>query len=237
MILALLLALPAQAAEQALVYDLSVEGAAVGTREVTIKYLSRPSGERHVLESFTHIEAAGMVLESRGSGLSTPTTAQFSSITERSGTRSAVAAQELPEGGWQVTVTSGGKQTERGEPNVRLSTLDLMDPGRVGLLAGAGTFGLVIAETGDVVTGTLGEGEPTTVKVGGQAVEVTRYALTGGNGTARFFVDADGLLVRSEVLWLGMTMIGSLRDLPPARDYGVVETIEGLSGGVKEGDL
>lgn len=227
----------AQAAEQHLVYDLSVEGSPVGTREVTVRYFTRPSGERHVVESYTHIVAPGLTLESRGSGLSTPGGAQFSSATDQNGARSSVAAQELPGGGWQLTVVGGGKESDRTEPDARLSTFDLMDPARVATLEAGGTFGVVLAETGDVLTGTLETGKPGTVTVGGQPVPVSTYTLTGSAGTARFYVTGDGLLVRSEVQWLGLTMLGSLHELPAARDYGTVETVDGLSGGVKEGDL
>lgn len=227
----------AQAAEQRLVYDLAVEGEAVGTREVTIKYYSRPSGERHVIETFTHIEAPGVTFDSRGTGLSTPSGAQFSSATDRNGARSAVAARELSGGGWQVTVQTGGKETDRSEAHVRLSTLDLMDPARVGLLDAPGSVGLLIAETGDIVAGTLGTGEPGSVKVGGVRVPTTRYTLAGPGATAKFMISGDGLLLSSEVRWLGLDMVATLRDLPATRDYGVVETTEGLGSGVQEGDL
>ncbi len=228
---------PARAGEQHLVYDLSVDGASVGTREVTITYVSRPSGERHVIESYTHIAAPGLTLESHGSGLSTPGGAQLSSATERDGKRSSVAAQELPEGGWQVTVVSGGKQNDRTEADVRLSTFDLSDPARIGLLDSAGTFGLVLAETGDVLLGTLAVGKPSTVTVAGQSVPVSTYVLTTSAGSAKFMVTGDGTLVRSEMTVLGLDLVGTLEALPPARDYGAVETVEGLGGGVKEGDL
>jgi hypothetical protein len=225
------------AAEQHVIYDLSVDGAVVGTRDVTIKYLQRPSGERHVLEAYTQISLAGMTLEARCSGLSTPTSAQFSSATERAGARSSVAAKELPQGGWQVTVATGAKQVERTEANVRASTLDLMDPARVALLEGSGPFGIVIAETGDVVFGTLSPAEPSSVNVGGQKVPTSRYTLSGDSGSARFYVTSEGLLVRSEVSWLGLSVVGVLRELPAVRDYGAVETIEGLGAPVKEGEL
>jgi len=228
---------PARAGEQHLVYDLSVDGAAVGTREVTVTYLTRPSGERHLVESYTHIAAPGLSLESHGSGLSTPGGAQLSSATERDGKRSSVAAQELPTGGWQVTVVSGGKQNDRTEAEVRLSTFDLADPGRIGMLDSVGTFGVVLAETGDVLVGTLALGKPSTVNIAGQSIPVSTYVLSTSSGTARFMVTSDGTLLRSEMTLLGLDLVGTLRALPPARDYGAVETVEGLGGGVKEGDL
>lgn len=228
---------PAAAADQHVIYDLSVDGAPVGTRDVTITYLQRPSGERHVLEAYTQISLVGITLEARCSGLSTPTGAQFSSATERAGARSSVSAKELPQGGWQVTVATGGKQIERNETNVRASTLDLMDPARVALLEGSGPFGLVIAETGDVVFGTLSPAEPSSVTVGGQRVATNRYTLSGDSGNAKFFLTSEGVLVRSEVTWLGLSVVGVLRELPAARDYGAVETVEGLGASVKEGEL
>jgi hypothetical protein len=228
---------PAFAAEQHVVYDLLVDGSLVGTRDVTVKYLQRPSGERHVLESYTELSLGGAHVESRCSGLSTPTSAQFSSATERAGERSSVAAKELPQGGWQLTVATGTKQVERSEASVRASTLDLMDPSRVALLEGAGPFGLLIAETGDVVVGTLSPAEPASITVGGQKVSTNRYTLSGESGSARFYLTSDGLLVRSEVSWLGLSVVGVLRELPEARDYGAVETIDGLGARVKEGEL
>lgn len=231
------LAAPAAPEPQRVVYDLTVDGAPVGTREVVLTYLPRAAGERHVLDAHTVLDVAGVHLESRVSGLSTPSGAQFSATTERGGVRAAVSGQELATGGWRVTQASGGKEAEHAEAAVRISTLDLMDPGRVGALDAPGAFGVVIAETGDVLTGTLGAGEAGTVTVHGRKVLVTRYALTGDHGSARFFVTDDGVLVRSELTWLGSTVQAALRDLPAARDFGPVETIDGLGAGVKEGDL
>lgn len=231
------LAAPAAPEPQRAVYDLSVDGSPVGSREVTVTFLSRPSGERHVIDAHTVLDVAGVHLESRVSGLSTPSGAQFSAATERGGARSAVSGQELPAGGWRVTFADGHTESERAEAAVRLSTVDLMDPGRVALLDAPGPFAVLIAETGDVVSGTLSAGEPGTLTVHGRKVSVTRYTLSGEHGSARFFVADGGVLVRSDVTWLGVTVQAAVQDLPAPRDFGAVESIDGLGAGVKEGDL
>ncbi|MDP2314999.1 MAG: hypothetical protein Q8P41_19015 [Pseudomonadota bacterium] len=220
-------------------YDLSLDGKPIGTRELTIRYLPRGDGERRIIESYTDATVLGQPLVCRSSGQSSTRGATFTTSVDQGGAVSQVQGIELPGGGWRVTVAdaAGVKETTLTKEQARLTSLDLLDPGRTVLLTGGGELTLVLVETGTVLTGTLDAGTVGTTKVAGQKVEVTRYTATGVGGTARFDVDASGLLVKSELSWLGGTVTAVAREVPPPRSYGVVETIEALTPAVTEDPL
>lgn len=245
--LALLTLSTALAAQQSLVYDLSVNGAKVGTREVTVRYLDRPGGERRIVESVTAVSFAGQVLSCRAVGQSSSRVATFSSQSELNGRRAQYQGVQVPGTGWELTIAGGnGVQTERlaGAQTV-LTSLDLVDPGRTDLLGAGGRASLFFVETADVVTGTLtggvdpddGGGGDTKVTVGGKSIAATEYTLkVDGGGDARFAIDGDGLLLRSEVTWLGVRVVAALRAMPEERGFGTIE-LDGFGATVSEQGL
>jgi hypothetical protein len=223
-------------------YDLSLDGKPIGTRELTIRYLPREDGERRILEAYTEATVLGQALVCRSSGQSSPRGASFTSAIDQGGALSQVQGIELPDGGWRLIVEDGAgvKETTLAKTQVRLTSLDLLDPGRTALLAGGGELTLVLVETGTILTGTLDQGTAGTTKVAGKKVEVTRYTATGsgvGGGSAKFDVDASGLLVKSELSWLGGTVTAVAREVPAPRSYGTVETLDAISPGVIEDEL
>jgi len=234
-----LLAALALAADQHLVYDLVVSGQVVGTREVDIRYYARPGGERRVIDTHTTVQLANRTLEARSNGQSNPRGATFSTAATVDGKGLQVQGVQLPEGDWRLLLSDGrtvNEQSVRSSATI-LTTLDLLDPGRTALLANPGATTLVFAETGDQLVGTLAAGTSATATVGGTRIPVTRYTLSSTTGTARFDVDSNGILVASELAWLGVPMSASLREAPPARAFGTVETIEGMGTRVVEGDI
>jgi hypothetical protein len=241
--LVLLLAPSARAEDapppQHIVYDLSIDGHAIGTRELTVRYLPREDGERRVIEAFTDVTVAGQHLVCRSSGQSSARGANFTSSVDTSGAITQVQGIALPGGGWRITQAdaAGVHETTLDKEKVRLTSLDLLDPGRATLLAGGGAMGLVLVETGDVVSGTLDEGTAGTIKVGGQKIAVTRYTLTSPDGAAKFDLGADGLLLKSELRWLGATVVAQAREVPPPRSYGTIETFDPGTTGVSEDPL
>lgn len=234
---ALLLVTAAAAADQKLVYDLTVNGEVVGTREVTYRYLAREDGERRVIEAYTELSVAGSKVACRSNGLSTPRSAQFTSAVEQDGARSQVQGTLLPDGGWRLVVAEGKDVTERtlGRTEAQVTSLDLLDPVRNRVLTTPGAVGIVLVETGEVLVGSVGEGREGNIKVGGQKVPVVRYTVDGGaGGSASFDLDAEGLLLRSELSWLGVRVIATARDVPPPRSFGTVERIDEVRVEMKE---
>jgi hypothetical protein len=224
---------------QKIVYDLALDGQSIGTREVSIRYLDRDGDERRLLEATTEATVRGARLVGRSTGQSSARGATFNAVTDNAGARAQVQGVEQPGGGWRITILdpAGERETTYARGDVRLTSLDLLDPGRTPLLAGGGELTLLLVETGDLLTGTLDAGQTGVTKVGGEKVAVTRYTATGALGSARFDVDENGLLVRSELRWLGGTVSAVARTLPPPRSYGAVETIDSLTPGVIEDEL
>lgn len=227
------------AGEQDLRYALTVNGAVVGSREVTIHYLDGPKGERRVVESYTKLAFAGQSLTCRAVGSSSGRTATFSSSIDLNGQISQVQGVQLPGAGWSVHYAGGGKQQDVDYPRTEglLTSLDVVDPGRSWLLGLGGKATLLFVETGDGAPGTLSAGEAAQVSVGGQSVPGTRYKLYTGSTAASFTVDENGLLLDSEVSWLGVKVAARLEAMPAPPDFGAIETIESLGGGVKSSEL
>ena len=220
-------------------YDLALDGKPIGTRELTIRYLPREDGERHVIEAYTTATVLGQSLVCRSSGQSSARGATFTSSVDSGGQLSQVQGIELPGGGWRLIVEDGAgvKETTLQRSQARLTSLDLLDPGRTALLSGGGELTLVLVETGDILTGTLDAGTVGTTKLAGQKVQITRYTATGAGGTAKFDIDESGLLVKSELRWLGGTVTAVAREVPPPRSYGTVETLDAITPTVLEDDL
>ncbi|MDP2309570.1 MAG: hypothetical protein Q8P18_26350 [Pseudomonadota bacterium] len=220
-------------------YDLSLDGKPIGTRQLTIRYLPRDDGERRILEAYTEATVLGQPLVCRSSGQSSARGATFTSSVDQGGAISQVQGIELPEGGWRLVVADGAgvKESTLGKAQARLTSLDLLDPGRTVLLTGGGELTLLLVETGTILTGTLDAGAVGTTKVAGKKVEVTRYTASGGGGTAKFDVDANGLLVKSELSWLGGIVTAVAREVPAPRSYGTVETLESIAPGILEDEL
>ena len=188
-----LLTLCALAGDQHLVYDLSVNGERVGTREVTVRYYARDTGERRVVEAVTHVALLNKSLDARTVGQSNPRGATFSTAASINGDTLHVQGVQLPEGGWRLELADGktvNEQLVRGA--TVFTSVDLVDPGRTSTLAGTGSGSMVLAETGDVISGTLGAGVAATVNVGSQRIAVTRYRFViDGGSQARFDVDGE----------------------------------------------
>ncbi len=235
----LLLLAAAAADDQKLIYDLSLNGQKVGVRTVTVRYLPREDGERRVIDVYSELTVAGQVVKARSSGTSSGRGASFTSTVDQAGQLSQIQGIALPTGGWRVTYADpkGVRDFTVSASEARLSSIDLVDPGRSGMLATAGSTGVLLAETGTTVAGTIEAGVPVTITVGNQDLSATRYLLRGASGTARIEVDSNGVLLHSELSWLGGVVVAHLREPPGARNYGSVEPIPVLSGGVREEPL
>lgn len=225
----------ALAAEQTLVYDLTVAGQVVGERTVTVHHVPRPGGERRVVSSVTTATVLGRTLEARATGQSNPRGATFTTSVALDGQVESIQGVEQPDGRWKLTITDGKavKVSELPDPGVILTSLDLVDPGRSPRLAESGGATLLFVETGDQLTGQLSAGQVATVPVGTTTLTTTRYTLEAPLGRARFDLDANGLLVRSEATWLGASVVATLREVPPAASWGEVETVQSLGATIQ----
>ncbi len=235
----LALAAIALADDAHLVYDLSIDGQKAGTRTVDIRFLPREDGERRVLNVYTELLVAGVSVRCRESASSSPRGANFSASTEIAGVVSQIQGIEVPGGGWRLTRAQGDGVHESNltAGQARLTTLDLLDPGRTSLLQVPGVAGIIVAETGDVLTGTVAEGVPVAVRIGNQNVPATRFSVSSPDGLARFDIDGNGVLLRSEVRTFGATIVATVHAVPPPRSYGAVETIDAMGAGVREEGL
>lgn len=229
----------ALADDQKLVYDLSLNGQKVGLRTVTVRYVPREDGERRVIEVYSELTVAGRVIKARSAATSSARSASFTTTVDDGGAASQVQGTALPTGGWRVTYADdkGVRDYTLSASEARLSSLDLLDPGRVAVLATPGAAGLLLAETGTTVAGTVEAGLPVTVRVGTQELAATRYLLRTSAGVARVELDPSGVLLHSEIAWLGGMVVAHLREPPAARDYGTIEAIPIGTGGVREEPL
>lgn len=237
--LALLLLPLSLAADQTLVYDVTVNGQAAGTRTLTLQYFPRPDGERRVVQLVSELKVGADSWKIRATGSSGPRGATFTSSMDHSGSLSQVQGVELPTGGWNVSTAGGGatRTFSYRREDARLSTLDLYDPGRTWRLGAAGPFGLLLSESGDAVGGQLSEPTDLSLTVGGVPVPVRHYTISGPGGNASFDLDVNGYMIRSELAWMGMQVVSTVRQAPTPRSVEQIQTIDDMSGGVQEQSL
>ena len=238
MLLALVAAV-ALADEQKLVYDLFLGKSDVGDRELTIRYLAREDGERRVLSVVTTAETPAGTVSCRQSAQSSPRGATFTTSLQLGSAVSQVQGILSPTGGWQLVVADaeGVAESSLRPGEARLTTLDLLDPGRTGLLSQPGRVGILIAETGRILDGELRAGEPAPIKVGGKSVQTTKYVVEGDAGRGEFFVDDNGILLRSDLDFFGATVSAVARSVPEPRNFGTIDVVDSPGAGTKEADL
>ncbi len=232
----LLVAHLAAADESTVVYDLFLAGRDVGDRTVTVRYLARPSGERRVLEVVSEAETPLGSVRCRQSGQSGPRGATFTTNLQVGTVLSEVQGIEMPTGGWQLVRADaeGVHESTLTAGQAHFTTLDLYDPVRTRRLLDTGRVGVLLAETGAVVSGELGAGTPTTVRIAGKSVVGTRYVLSAPEGTAEFVVNNDGVLLSSEVSTFGGLLRSVARTLPAPRNFGVIDVVDSPGAGVSE---
>jgi hypothetical protein len=219
----LLLASLAFGADQqnTLTWDLAVQGQAVGTRTVTIKYVSDGVATRRILESFTDVNGQVGPIRARyrqrlTAHIAPGEPAAFHSVVEENGRLMEIQGRWTPSA-WMVTTTADRKSrtNDLDLSRIDLSTADLMDPyTRVGL-DGRQEARILSAETGDVLLGTV---EPLGVEelsIKGTAVQVTGWRWTGPQGANTFWYSSDGFLVKYQSQLLGIVLDAVLRDPPP----------------------
>jgi hypothetical protein len=207
--------------QHSMVWDLSVQGKPVGTRRLTVKYVSEGVATRRILESFTDVDGQVGPIRARyrqrlTAHIAPDEPASFHSVVEENGRLMEIQGRWTPSA-WIVTTTADRRSRSVEHPlnRVDLSTADMMDPyTRVGFerLAEARVLS---AETGDVFIGPVASLGVQEITVAGGPVQVTGYQWTSPQGQSSFWYSSDGFLVKYQTQLLGITLDAVLHDAPP----------------------
>jgi hypothetical protein len=207
--------------EHHLVWDLSVRGQPLGHRELTVRYLDQGAGSGRILEAYTKVEGSVGPIKLRyrqrmTAYVSNLQPADFSSVADQGGELVEVQGR-WSSTLWSLTVTTDGRTESTSTPSARidLSTADLMDPQSSVPLSHFTDADVLIAETGQLVSGTVEALGVSEIRVKDQAVSVSGFAWTSPQGRSEFFYSPDGFLVRYHTQLAGVEVVGTLRDLPP----------------------
>jgi hypothetical protein len=207
------------AAEQKLVWELSVKGQAVGTRELTVRTIG-DDGSR-ILESFTDLSGqVGPMRVRWRQRLTAHATARepasFTSVVDQNGTALEIQGRWTPDT-WYVTTTTNGRArtTEMPLSRIDFSTADLLDPQTRFPLSHYDSAMILSSEAGEVLTGPIEKLGVSEVVVAGTPVQVTGYAWTSTKGRSEFLYSADGFLVKYRTQLFGIDLEAVLRDPPP----------------------
>lgn len=208
--------------EPELTWELSIKGQPVGTRTVKVKIVPADFGTRRVIESFTSVSGKigpipvdfrqRMTAHAIGGD-----PASFHSVVDQAGDASEIQGRFAP-AGWTVSTNIGGRLRTSDYPPSRidLSTADLLDPeSRVGL-GRTGSVRLLIAETGEVLEGSVEKLGSKELTIAGQKVDVDGYSWTSPEGRSAFWFSPEGYLVQYEMASFGVPIEGVLTEPPPA---------------------
>lgn len=207
--------------EHTLVWNLSVAGQPVGTRQLTVRYIEGDAGTNRILESYTDLAGRLGPLDVRyrqrmTAHVDAREPAAFHSVIDQNGAGVEVQGRWTPSA-WIVTQTGNGRSrtTEMPLTRIDLSTADLMDPYSRLPLSRFDEARILSAETGDVLVGPVEKLGVSEVKIGGQTVQVSGYAWTSPMGRSEFRYSADGFLVSYVTQLLGVEIAAVLQDPPP----------------------
>lgn len=236
----------AEDAVQTLTYDLIVNGAVVGHRDVRIHYMEPlnigDAGSR-LIETWTEADARiwGMSTEfqNRSSGHVTDADSNFTSLVSLNGDRSEVQGYSLPDGRWELSGVANGhlsswplRRTE-----VDMSSLDLLDPVRSQHLTTLSTAQVLSVETGTVLRGPVTDLGERTIEIGGESVTVHVWSWQPPEGRFEFAWSQDGLLLDWQANIKGQTVHGRLQEIPPPRSYGAAAIFSSEMPTVAEEEL
>ena len=234
--LALITLLPASTAAwaadgeaQTMTFDLIVDGAVVGQREVTVRYLPaiQPAGtESRLIETYTTMDAQvgawTAKVKNRATGHVTGTGSSFTSSSSLNGKISEVQGRTLADGRWDMhgVFDRELRRWELRRTEVDLSSIDLLDPVRSKLMTELGRARIISAETGQMMSGPIEDLGEDTLTVGDREVVVHRYAWTPAEGRFELAWSEAGLLLDWSAEVGGRRVDARIRELPPPRVYG-----------------
>ena len=217
------------------VYDLVLAGKPVGTRDVTVRWRARAEGgTRTVVEVLTRGTFAGTPVSARATGVSSRAGTSFTAATEQGASLWEVQARETADGAsWRRVVREAlpagarGASTGRREDTVPgptvVTTLDLHDEVRGRALCRPGPVTLLVAETGEHMTGVAAEPVSVDVDVAGGSVPATRCEVRMDAGAASFAFDGGGTLLRADLRLFGVPLVIATREAPEQRSWGAID--------------
>ncbi len=223
-----LLSPAAHADEQPLRYQLLAQDRAVGSRDVTIKYLPTSTGELRLLEAWTSFVlpiAKGTLKVEQRLGARFGGDRGFVASMSTAGEVREVQARQDIDGSWTVTVASaaGAHTTQHEQAAVDLVSSELFDQERaLSVLQSVDTLSVLSAETGTILTGPLTDLGPGTMAVGPREIEVQRFRFDPPDGTMTLAYSNDGWLVAYDYQLMGLIVGARLDKLPAERSFDTI---------------
>jgi len=235
----LLVSEPAAHAEtRELIYDMVLDGASVGRRRVTLRYLPGEHGEIRMVESYTEFSVLlgrkPFTFVQRLSGMGALGPSGFVSSMREGGRPEEVQLTERLDG-WRVSLASNGRLKSWDLPTAAFdaTSLTLVDPdAAVELVSTASMLRVLSAETGNVIEGPIESIGAGTLKIAGQEMNVTRWRWTLPVGPVELSYGPAGHLVAYTVLVAGKTVEVQLQAVPEARTYGDTLEVPLIGSGV-----
>jgi hypothetical protein len=232
LILLFLLTTLGWASEQTLIYDLSIDGAVVGERKVTIRYMppiEGVAGASRLIQSWfdvdTRIAGQQVVIQSRSSARASDSDSSFAMSIAENGVVREIQGQRQWDGVWQVVAIEHGerKTWKHRRTEVTLSSMDFLDPSRHKLMTLDTQAGVLVAETGQVVQGAVSELGDKELWVNGKIVLVEEWGWSPDMGQVVMSWNQEGLLLAYSVSFMGKTLDAVVREVPPTRSYGNID--------------
>jgi hypothetical protein len=209
-------------------YAVRVGETLAGTRDVSWSWMP----ERQIVSQYTRATVLGKPLEVRCTGSFSRRGSATTCASAHGDDRWEVQARGRTGSGWTVDAVDGTRTPPR-EVGLTCSTLDLFDASRAPALLAEGPFALLVAETGEVLSGVAEAPAPVDVRVGNATVPATRHRLRGTGGALIVDLNAEGALLaltlQTPLLDLALTATA----LPPARSWESLEGLD-LEPGVRE---
>jgi len=207
--------------DSTLTWNLTANGARVGTRTLTIRTLEGDAGTNRILESYTDLNGRVGPLQVRYRQRMTAHVngrepASFHSVVDANGALNEVQGRWTP-GAWVITQTSNGRSrtTEMPAGRIDLSTADLFDPFSQVALSRFDEARILATESGDVLRGPVEKLGVSEVVIGPMQVQVSGYAWSSPSGRSEFYFSTDGFLVKYQVQLLGVSLDAVLASPPP----------------------
>jgi len=222
----------AESATVTLRYTMTLDGQAIGHREVKVTSMGP---DLRMVEVWTEGDLPLDVhFEQKMTGLASGDPQPFSAVNEERGMPSEVQLTKAPEG-WVVHVA---EPTRVGKSTYAWGTFDetslsLVDPGGVRLRDGQ-TLDVLSAETGEILSGPLKESGPVQVTVDGTALQGVSYVWTVDGQELELVYGDDGTPLRYRSVLLGQT-VELVLEAPP--DWGEALEAPIVGPRVKEEEL
>jgi hypothetical protein len=225
-------------------YVLTANGAPVGERQLTIRYLDQEDGGTvRLLESYTELSIdtgrGRFEFKQRMGGEGRTPAGTFTASLAQTGLTREIQAVRRDEG-WRVTVLEPERTAafEYSHRYIDGTSLSLIDPGASAFLKDLSRMSLLVAETGEILVGSLSAGGPVRLTVAGQSVGGDAYRWDTEVGPVELVYAGTGHLLRYTMNVAGMTVTATAQSIPKGRTFDeVIEAGPITTGGIREEEL